>query len=81
MPTWPSSIRFAPKKPAFDLSWPYGARSFVSGPELVLARIAGAGDEIPAEILLSGEGVVGVAAQADVIEAMFAALREGYRVM
>jgi hypothetical protein len=47
----------------------------------VLARIASAADEIPAEILFSGEGVVGAAAQADVVEAMFAALREGYRVM
>jgi hypothetical protein len=47
----------------------------------VLARIASAGDEIPAEILLGGEGVVGVAAQGDVVEPMFAALREGYRMM
>jgi hypothetical protein len=66
---------------AFDLSWRKGARSFVSGPELVLARIASADDEIPAEILFGSEGVVGAAAQADVVEAMFAALREGYRVM
>jgi hypothetical protein len=66
---------------AFDLSWRWGARSFVSGPELVLARIASAGGEIPAEILFGGERVVGPAAQGDVVEAMFAALREGHRVM
>jgi hypothetical protein len=53
----------------------------VSDPEFVLARIASAGDEIPAEILLGGEGVVGAAAQADIVEPMFAAPREGYRVM
>jgi hypothetical protein len=49
----------------------------VSGPKLVPARIASAGDEIRAEILFGGEGVVGAAAQGDVVEAMFAALREG----
>jgi hypothetical protein len=43
----------------------------------VLARIASAGDEIPTEILFGGEGVVAAAAQADVVEPMFAALREG----
>jgi hypothetical protein len=47
----------------------------------VLARIASEGDEIPAEILFGREGIVGAAAQADVVESMFAALREGYRVM
>jgi hypothetical protein len=47
----------------------------------VLARITSSGNEIPAEVLLGGEGVVGAAAQADVVETMFAALREGYRVM
>jgi hypothetical protein len=47
----------------------------------VLARIASAGDEVPAEILFGGEGVVRTAAQGDVVEAMFAALREGHRVM
>jgi hypothetical protein len=47
----------------------------------VLARITSAGDEIPAEVLLGGEAVVGAAAQGDVVEAMFAALREGDRVM
>jgi hypothetical protein len=57
------------------------ARSFVSGPELVLARIASADDEIPAENLFGGEGVVGAAAEGDVVEAMFTALREGHRVM
>jgi hypothetical protein len=66
---------------AFDLSWRQGALSFVSGPELVLARIARPGDEIPAEILLGGEGVVGAAAKGDVAESMFAALRESHRVM
>jgi hypothetical protein len=47
----------------------------------VLARIASAGDEVPAEIRFGGEGVVGAAAQSDVVEAMFATLRESYRVM
>jgi hypothetical protein len=49
----------------------------VSGPELLLARIASACDEISAEILFGGEGIVGAAAQADIVEPMFAALREG----
>jgi hypothetical protein len=47
----------------------------------VLARITSAADEIPAEILFRCEGVVGAAAQADVVEAMFAAPRESHRVM
>jgi hypothetical protein len=47
----------------------------------VLARIASAAAEIPAEILFGGESVVCAAAQRDVVEAMFAAPREGHRVM
>jgi hypothetical protein len=47
----------------------------------VQAPIASAADEVPTEILFGGEGVMGAAAQGDVVDAMFAALREGYRVM
>src|SRR5688572_4092366 len=54
---------------------------FVGGPGLVLARVACQRDEVPAEILFGGEGVVGAAAQSEVVQAMLATSCEGHQVM
>jgi hypothetical protein len=47
----------------------------------VPARVARQRDEVSAEILFGGEGVVGAAAEGDVLEAMLATTGEGYQVM
>jgi hypothetical protein len=47
----------------------------------VLARVACQRDEVPAEILLGGEGVVGATAEGEVVHAMLAASGEGHQVM
>ena len=68
-----------------DLPEPGPRRSawsgFVNAPGLVLSRVASTPDEVPSEILFGGEGVVGAAAERDVVQAMLAAPREGQRVM
>jgi hypothetical protein len=47
----------------------------------VLARVACQRDEVPAEILFGGEGIVGAAAESEVVQAMLATSCEGYQVM
>jgi hypothetical protein len=47
----------------------------------VPARVARQCDEVRAEILFGGEGVVGAAAEGEVVQAMLATSCEGYQVM
>jgi hypothetical protein len=47
----------------------------------VPARVARLRDEVRAEILFGGEGVVGAAAEGEIVQAMLATSCEGYQVM
>jgi hypothetical protein len=50
-------------------------------PRFVFARIPSGLDELSAEVLLGGEGIVGVAAQREIVRSVLAAPREGSQVV
>lgn len=61
----------------FGLEAPSGIVRLMSNPRLVPTRITSARDNVFPKVLFSGEGVVGAAAQGDVLQEVLAAEREG----
>jgi hypothetical protein len=59
----------------------YGLRRGLCRPRFVFARTPGELDELPSEVLLGGEGIVGVAAQREIVHRVVAASREGFHVV